>query len=88
MESHENKILPLIDQYSKNWRLDRIALTDLIILKLAIFELCFDQDDDTPPKMCISDYLDVAKKYSSQDAKKFINGILDEIYHHHLGAVQ
>ena len=77
---HENEIFAILESKSKNWRVDRMATIDLIILKLAIFELCFDKDDDTPPKMCISDYVDVAKKYSSADSKKFINGILDEVW--------
>lgn len=76
----EDSLLMLLEKHSQNWRIDRMATIDVIILKLAIFELCFDTEDETPPKMCINDYLDVAKKYSSSDSYKFINGILDKVW--------
>lgn len=86
VEIHHDKILQVVEKHSDNWRVDRMAVTDLIILQLGVFELCFDPTDDTPPKMCINDYVDVAKKYSSKEAKSFINGVLDEVFHKDLKA--
>jgi len=77
---NEQTLMEILVQRSTNWRVDRMATIDVIILKLAIFELLLDKADDTPPKMCINDYLEVAKKYSSEDSYKFINGILDEVW--------
>ncbi len=70
-----------IEEHSQNWKLDRIAMIDKILLQLAIFELCFSEDTPTPPKICMTDILDLSKKYSSSESKSFINGILDQIYH-------
>jgi len=81
VEQHRDDLHKIVEKHSDNWRVDRIAMTDLIILELGIFELCFDNVDDTPPKMCINDYVDVAKKYSSKEAKSFINGVLDNVFH-------
>jgi len=77
---HEETLNKIIAENSENWRLDRIALIDRIILQLAIYELCLMPDPPTAPKLCLTDFIDLAKKYSSEDAKNFINGILDTIY--------
>ena len=85
VSSREEEINSLIERYSHNWRVDRMAATDLIILQIAVFELCLEEEKVSPPKLCINDFIDIAKKYSSSDSKNFINGILDEIYHKELG---
>lgn len=82
--SQEDEINAMITRYSDNWRLDRIAVIDKILLQIAIFELCFSKDTPTAPKLCITDIIDLAKKYSSQDSKNFINGILDRVYQQEL----
>ncbi len=67
----------LLDKYAEHWRLERMAVVDRNILRFATYELCFLQD--IPPKVTINEALDIAKKYSSPDSSKFINGILDKI---------
>jgi transcription antitermination protein NusB len=77
---HEQELNQIISQFSNNWRLDRMALIDRIILQLATYELRLIPDPPTAPKLCLTDYIDLAKKYSSQESKNFINGVLDQIY--------
>jgi N utilization substance protein B len=67
----------LIAKYAWNWRLDRISAIDRAILRLALHEL---RVADTPPKIVINEAVDLAKKFSSEDAGGFVNGILDT-YH-------
>ncbi len=67
----------LLNQYAEHWRLERMAVVDRNILRFAAYELCFLQD--IPPKVTINEALEIAKKYSSPDSSKFINGILDKI---------
>ena len=74
----------VISSHSENWSFDRIAVIDRILLQIAIFELKFSKETETPPKLCITDIIDLAKKYSSEDSKNFINGILDQIYQQEL----
>ena len=59
---------------AKNWSFLRIAKMDLAILRLAIFELFFVK---TPAPIVINEAVELSKVYSSEDAKRFINGILD-----------
>jgi transcription antitermination protein NusB len=67
----------LVERLAENWRLDRLAAIDRNILRLAIYEL---QAAKTPPKVVIDEALELAKKFSSEDAPSFLNGILDAAY--------
>lgn len=64
----------LVAELSDNWRLERIAPIDRSILRLAIYELRFGT---APPKVVIDEALELAKKFSSEEAPAFLNGILD-----------
>ena len=64
----------LISKHAVNWRLDRLAAIDRAILRLAMHEM---RATDTPAKVVINEAVDLAKKYSSDDAAGFVNGILD-----------
>ncbi|HEY3864112.1 MAG TPA: transcription antitermination factor NusB [Verrucomicrobiae bacterium] len=66
-----------IKEYAQNWDLNRIAVVDRNILRLAIYEMLFRED--IPPIVSINEAVDVAKKYSTQDSGRFVNGILDKI---------
>lgn len=67
----------LITRHSTNWRLDRMAAIDRAVLRLAVAEL---RSGSSPPKVVINEALELAKKFSSEEAAPFINGILDAIY--------
>jgi N utilization substance protein B len=66
----------LIVRQAENWRLERLAVIDRAILRLAIYEL---RTTDTPPKVIFNEAVDLAKKFSSEDAGSFVNGILDAV---------
>ena len=74
---HRQEIDRLIEHYSENWRLDRIAPIDHTILRIAIFELLYC--DDIPPKVTLNEAVDLGKQYGSENSGRFINGILDRI---------
>ncbi len=65
-----------ITSSSANWTLERIAMIDKIILRLAIFEL---QNTETPTKVVLNEAIELAKNYSTEHSSKFINGILDPL---------
>lgn len=67
----------LIGRHADNWDLSRIALIDRILLRLAITE--FLAFEDIPPKVSINEAIDVAKRYSTENSGKFINGVLDAV---------
>ena len=66
-----------ISQFATTWELNRMAVVDRYILRLSCFELLFR--DDIPPKVSINEAVELAKKYSGQEAGKFVNAILDKI---------
>jgi N utilization substance protein B len=67
----------LIKKHAQNWELHRIAAVDRNILRLAIFEML--HREDIPPVVSINEAVDIAKKFSTQDSGKFVNGLLDRI---------
>lgn len=72
---HVEETDSLISEHAENWDLARIALIDRIILRMALCE--FLAFEDIPPKVTINEAIDVAKRYSTENSGKFINGILD-----------
>ena len=68
------EIDPIISAHAKNWRIERMPAIDRAILRLSIAEL---RTTGTPPKVVINEALELAKKFSSEEAAPFINGILD-----------
>ena len=73
---HVGEIDEVIKRYAKNWDFTRVARIDLAILRLAIFEMLYRRD--IPPIVSINEAIDLSKEYSIPDAKRFINGILDQ----------
>jgi N utilization substance protein B len=73
------KDIDLIDEvvkrFTENWTFERIAKVDLAILRLAIFELM--RRTDIPPIVTINEAVDIAKSFSTDESKRFVNGILD-----------
>ncbi|MBI4609449.1 MAG: transcription antitermination factor NusB [Candidatus Rokubacteria bacterium] len=74
---HQPKIDELIRQYADNWDLERMAVVDRNILREGIFELLWLAE--IPPKVAINEALEVAKKFSTGESTRFINGILDRV---------
>ena len=71
------KYLSLIGQHTVNWEVDRLPLTDRVILQMAIAELI--HFPNIPVKVTINEYIELTKGYSTPKSKQFINGILDTI---------
>src|ERR1700724_399176 len=67
----------LIVQHAQNWRLERMAIIDRAVLRLAIYEL---RSGETPAKAILNEAVELAKKFSSEDAGSFVNGILDAVH--------
>jgi len=74
---HQQKIDEMIAQYAENWDLDRMAVVDRNILREGIFELLWMIE--IPPKVAINEALEVAKKFSTRESSRFINGVLDRV---------
>lgn len=64
----------LIRKLSRNWRMERMSAIDRNILRLATYEL---RAGTAPPKVVIDEAVELAKKFSSEEAPAFVNGVLD-----------
>ena len=74
---HQDEIDEKIKHYAKNWDLHRMAVVDRNVLRLAIYEMMFRED--IPPVVSINEAVDIAKKFSTNDSGKFVNGLLDKV---------
>jgi N utilization substance protein B len=75
--SHLDEIDGLIKKRAENWRIQRMAVVDRNILRLAIYEFLYESD--TPKTVVINEALEIARRFSTFEATQFINGILDAI---------
>ncbi len=66
-----------ITQHTDNWRIERMAVIDRNIIRLATYELVFTED--IPPKVSINEAVELAKKYGDDESGRFVNGVLDKI---------
>lgn len=72
-----DRIDPLIAEAATNWRLERLAVIDRLVLRLAVYELL--ERPEVPPAVVINEALELAKTFSGPDAVRFVNGVLDAI---------
>lgn len=70
----------IISKHTQNWQIDRMAVIDRNIMRFATYELLF-LSDEIPPKVVINEAVNLAKKYSQDEAGRFVNGVLDKINH-------
>ena len=74
---HIAEIDELINQYAKGWKTTRMNKVDLAILRLAVYEMKWDED--VPTGVAINEAVNLAKKYSSEDGASFVNGVLAKL---------
>jgi transcription antitermination protein NusB len=67
----------LIQRHAEHWRLDRMAIVDRNLLRLAIYEFLHAQE--TPKTVVINEAIEIARRFSSQESPQFINGVLDSV---------
>jgi N utilization substance protein B len=70
--------MDLIKPKLKNWEPDRIAVLDMLLMRMGVCEFLFFET--IPPKVSINEYIDLGKEYSTEQSGQFINGILDNIH--------
>ena len=73
----KNDLDGIIERYSNNWKMRRMACVDRNVLRLAVYEMLYCTD--IPAKVAINEAIDIGKKFGSSESGAFINGILDSI---------
>lgn len=74
---YKENIDQLISKYLINWTIDRLSIVDKSLLRIAVYEICFE--DDIPYAVSINEAIELAHKYGDEKSSKFINGILSNI---------
>jgi transcription antitermination protein NusB len=77
VKEHQARIDAMISEAAENWRLDRMAAIDRNILRLGAYEMMFSQE--VPARVAINEALELAKRYSTAQSSRFVNGILDRL---------
>jgi N utilization substance protein B len=77
-KENQAKADDLIRQYAEHWALERMAVVDRNILRLAVYEMLWG--DGVPTKVVINEAIEIAKKFGTGDSSRFINGILDRVH--------
>ena len=75
--AHQEFIDRSIQSVSEHWRLSRMPVVDRNILRMAVFELLYEEDVE--PAIIINEAIEIAKTYSGEQAAQFINGVLDAL---------
>ncbi|MEI6668618.1 MAG: transcription antitermination factor NusB [Acidobacteriota bacterium] len=76
--AHVAEIDQRIAAHAQNWRIERMAAVDRLILRLAIYELA--HASDTPPSVVIDEALELARTFGEEDSVRFVNGVLDAVF--------
>ncbi len=81
VEDHQDVIDETIARTSEHWTLPRMPLVDRNILRIAVYEILYE--DDVPDSVAINEAVELAKVYGGDDSSKFINGVLGRISEEH-----
>ncbi len=76
---HREAIDRLLSENLLHWKLERLTRTDRALLRLAVYEMVFDPE--VPAKVAINEAVEIGKKFGGEESAKFLNGVLDAIYH-------
>jgi len=77
VKEHQPKIDELIGRFAEHWELDRMAVVDRNVLRSGIWELLWGVD--VPPKVAINEALEIARRFSTEESTRFVNGLLDRV---------
>jgi transcription antitermination protein NusB len=77
-KTNQAKIDQVLAQFAEHWDLERMAVVDRNILRLAAYELLWT--GEVPPKVAINEAIEIAKKFGTKESSRFINGVLDRVH--------
>ena len=77
VDQNRTAIDVLINRYSKNWNTAQMNKVDLALLRMAIAESKYIEDEELTPAIIINEALDLTRQYSTDEAVRFVNGVLD-----------
>ena len=82
-EQNMEAINALIAEAAPEWPLEQVAKIDKNTLRVAIYEMLYDEAHDVPPRVSINEAIEIGKTFGGESASKFINGVLGFVYRKH-----
>lgn len=76
--SNKDEVDKIIEKKLNNWEMKRVAAIDKVILRMSISEMLYIEE--VPPKVSITEGVEIAKVFSTDDSSSFVNGVLDAVY--------
>lgn len=76
----KDEIDKIISEATPDWSVGQITIIDRNVLRLGIYELCFGDKKEVPPKVAINEAIELAKTFGGDSSGKFVNGVLGTIY--------
>jgi transcription antitermination protein NusB len=80
IRDHYEEINALIQEAAPEWPLDQVAKVDKNVLRVAVYEMLFDTEEDVPPRVSINEAIEIGKTFGGESSPKFVNGALGYIY--------
>jgi len=86
--THLDFIDEIIKKSTKNWPFEKISLMEKNILRIAVYEIYFQNHEEVPIRVSINEAIILAKSFVNESASKFINGVLGTVYENYIQASQ
>jgi N utilization substance protein B len=77
VKAHQDKIDEIIARFAEHWELGRMAVVDRNLLRAGVWELLWGVD--VPPKAVINEAIEIARRFSTEESTRFVNGLLDRV---------
>ena len=78
VRENQDELDALISKHLRNWSIQRLAKTDLLILRIAAYELVYQSE--IPANIVMNEAIEITKEYSDEESRKFVNGVLSSIH--------
>ena len=78
--SHLDKLNKIIEKAAPEWPIDKITIVDRNVLRIGLYELLYEDQEEVPPKVAINEAIELAKSFGGESSGKFINGVLGTIF--------
>ncbi len=70
----------IIEKAAPEWPINQIAIVDRNVLRIGLYELLYENQEEVPPKVAINEAIELAKNFGGENSGKFINGVLGTVY--------